>query len=161
MEKDKRKKIILVCSDGGHLAQILHLKEMFVKYNYLLVTEKTPATAPLAETYNTSYLTARSKGTKRSISFLLTIVYNVFLSLKILLSHYPKVIISTGSHTAIPLCFLGKLFGIKVVFILSFARVKSRAKSADLIYKIADKFLIQWPDAKQNYSKGIYLGGIY
>jgi beta-1,4-N-acetylglucosaminyltransferase len=161
MEKDKRKKIILVCSDGGHLAQILHLKEMFVKYNYLLVTEKTPATAPLAETYNTSYLTQRSKGTKRSISFLLTIFYNVFLSLKILLTHYPKVIISTGSHTAIPLCFLGKLLGVKVVFILSFARVNSRAKSADLIYKIADKFIIQWPDAKHNYSKGIYLGGIY
>jgi beta-1,4-N-acetylglucosaminyltransferase len=53
------------------------------------------------------------------------------------------------------------LLGVKVVFILSFARVNSRAKSADLIYKIADKFIIQWPDAKHNYSKGIYLGGIY
>ena len=161
MEKDKRKKIILVCSDGGHLAQILHLKDMFAKYNYLLVTEKTPATEPLAQIYHTSYLTARSKGTKRSISFLLTILQNVFLSLKILLTHYPKVIISTGSHTAIPLCFLGKLVGVKVVFILSYARVTSRAKSASLIYRIADKFIVQWPEEKLNYSEGIYLGGIY
>ncbi|WP_017259469.1 PssD/Cps14F family polysaccharide biosynthesis glycosyltransferase [Pedobacter arcticus] len=161
MEKDKRKKIILICSDGGHLAQTLHLKKMFLKYNYLLVTEKTPATASLEETYNTFFLAARSKGQGRGISFYLVALYNAFLSLKILLTHYPKVIISTGSHTAIPMCFLGKLLGIKVVFILSYARVKSRAKSADLMYKIADKFIIQWPDEALNYKKGIYLGGIY
>ena len=161
MEKDTRKKIVLICSDGGHLAQTLHLKEMFLKYNYLLVTEKTPATASLEEIYNTSFLAARSKGQERGLSFYLTMLGNAFLSLKILLTHYPKVVISTGSHTAIPMCFLAKLLGIKVVFILSFARVKSKAKSADLIYKIADKFIIQWPDEKLNYSKGIYLGGIY
>ncbi|HEX7366914.1 MAG TPA: PssD/Cps14F family polysaccharide biosynthesis glycosyltransferase [Pelobium sp.] len=161
MEKDKRKRIVLICSDGGHLAQTLHLKEMFLKYNYLLVTEQTPATATLKESYNTFFLAARSKGKERGISFYFTALYNAFLSLKVLLKHWPKVIISTGSHTAIPMCILGKLLGIKVVFILSYARVKSRAKSADLIYKIADKFIIQWPDEQVNYPKGIYLGGIY
>lgn len=161
MEKDLRKKIVLICSDGGHLAQTLHLKDMFLKYNYLLVTEKTPATVSLQETYNTKFLASRSKGQERGFSFYLTLLKNMFLSFKILISHYPKAVISTGSHTAIPMCFLAKLMGIKVVFILSYARVTSKAKSADLMYKIADKFIIQWPDEKLNYSKGIYLGGIY
>ena len=54
MEK-KRKKIILICSNGGHLAQILELQELFVKYDYLLVTEEAPSTLPLKEKYNIQF----------------------------------------------------------------------------------------------------------
>lgn len=161
MKDGKKKKIVLICSDGGHLAQILQLKEMFLNYDYLLVTERTPATSYLSKIYNVCFLAARSKGKKRNVFFFITIFLNLFLSLKILLAHFPKVIISTGSHTAIPMCYLGKLLGVKIVFILSFARVNSKAKTADFIYPIANKFIVQWPDARLNYENGIYLGGIY
>ncbi|WP_273566609.1 hypothetical protein [Maribacter halichondriae] len=62
----KKKKIILICSNGGHLAQILELKGLFVKYDYLLVTEESPTTLPLREKYNIKYLKARSKGKKET-----------------------------------------------------------------------------------------------
>ena len=159
--EQKRKKIVLICSDGGHLAQILELKELFTKYDYLLITEKSPATLPLKDKYNIKYLKTRSKGKKRNLAFFLSVIVNSFLSLKLLLSHYPKVIITTGSHTALPMCFLGKLFGSKVVWILSFARVDSRAFSADIVYPFANKFIVQWPDAQKYYKNSIYLGGIY
>jgi len=160
MEK-KRKKIILICSNGGHLAQILELQELFVKYDYLLVTEEAPSTLPLKEKYNIQFLKARSKGKKRNLNFLSTIIFNFFISIKLLIKHYPKAIITTGSHTAIPMCFLGKLVGVKIVWILSFARVDSKAFSADIVYPFADKFIVQWPEAQKYYKKSIYLGGIY
>ncbi|MBI6116591.1 PssD/Cps14F family polysaccharide biosynthesis glycosyltransferase [Salegentibacter maritimus] len=159
--RDKRKKIILICSDGGHLAQILELRDMFLNYNYLIVTEKSPATIPLKEKYNIKYLKGRSKGQKRNLSFIFSLLVNTFLSLKILMQHYPKVIITTGSHTAIPMCFLGKLVGAKIIWILSYARINSRAFSADIIYPIANKFIVQWPGVQKFYKKAIYLGGIY
>ena len=159
--RDKRKKIILICSDGGHLAQILELRDMFLNYNYLIVTEKSPATIPLKEKYNIKYLKGRSKGQKRNLSFIFSLIVNTFLSLKILMQHYPKVIITTGSHTAIPMCFLGKLVGAKIIWILSYARINSRAFSADIIYPIANKFIVQWPGVQKFYKKAIYLGGIY
>ncbi|RDV16847.1 polysaccharide biosynthesis protein [Pontibacter diazotrophicus] len=155
------KKILLICSDGGHLAQILELKGMFEKYNYLLVTEQSPATLPLKDNFNVNYLQGRSKGKKRNIKFIVILLINFILSIKILIKHFPKVIITTGSHTALPMCLLGKLLGVKVVWILSFARVNSRAFSADLVYPVVDKFIVQWPHAKQHYKKSIYLGGIY
>ncbi len=160
MEK-RKKKIILIGSDGGHLAQILELKEMFIAYDYLIVTEESPATLPLKGKYNIKYLKGRSKGQKRNLSFILILVVNAFLSLKLLIQHFPKAIITTGSHTAIPMCLLGKLFGAKIIWILSYARINSRAFSADIIYPIADKFIIQWPGVQKFYKKAVYLGGIY
>ncbi|MES1216417.1 MAG: PssD/Cps14F family polysaccharide biosynthesis glycosyltransferase [Bacteroidota bacterium] len=152
---------MLICSDGGHLAQVLELKELFQKYNYLIITEKTEATAPLKALYNIKYLKPRSKGGKRSLMFWYTLFVNLFLSVKLLLSHFPKVIITTGSHTAVPMCILGKLFGRKIIWVLSFARISTKAKSATLIYPLADKFIVQWPAVQRLYPKSIYLGGIY
>jgi beta-1,4-N-acetylglucosaminyltransferase len=156
----KKKKIILICSDGGHLAQVLELKELFTQYNYLLIVEKTEATIELKDKYNIRFLKGRPKG-ERGFMFWFSILANMFLSLRLLLTHYPKVIITTGSHTAVPMCILGKLFFVKVVWILSFARINTKAKSASLIYPIADKFIVQWESAKKLYPNSIYLGGIY
>ncbi len=156
----KKKKIILICSDGGHLAQILELKELFTQYDYLLISEKTEATIELKEKYNIRFLKGRPKG-ERGIMFWFSVLANMFLSLRLLLTHYPKVIITTGSHTAVPMCILGKLFFVKVVWILSYARINTKAKSASLIYPIADKFIVQWETAQKLYPNSIYLGGIY
>src|SRR5688572_16602368 len=104
----KKKKIILICSDGGHLAQILELEPMFLKYDYLLITEETEATKSLKHKYNMYFLKSRSEGKDRSFLFFLTLGINLLLSLKILLTHFPKAIITTGSHTAVPICILGK-----------------------------------------------------
>lgn len=157
----KKKKIILISSDGGHLAQLLELKEWFLDYDYLLITENSPSTIPLKKSINIKYLNGRPNGNKRSITFFLNLFYNFFLTIRFLFTHFPKVIITTGSHTAVPICLLGKLLGIKIVWILSYARVNSRAFSATLIYPIADKFIIQWPGVQKFYKKAIFLGGIY
>lgn len=156
-----KKKIILICSDGGHLAQILELNEWFVQYDYLLITEKTPATILLKDKYNIQFLAGRPAGKKRSIGFFMNILKNALLTIRLILAHYPKVIITTGSHTAVPMCLIGKLLRVKVIWILSYARINSRAFAADLIYPVADKFIIQWPGVQKFYKKAVYLGGIY
>ena len=50
------KKVIFVASSGGHLSEILKLKELFKEYDYLLVTEKTEITSNLIDNYNMEYL---------------------------------------------------------------------------------------------------------
>ncbi|WP_439483326.1 hypothetical protein [Cyclobacterium plantarum] len=62
-------------------------------------------------------------------------------------------IITTGSHSSIPMCLLGKIARVKIIWILSYARMNSRAFSADIIYPIADKCIIQWPGVKKYYKK--------
>lgn len=151
----------MICSDGGHLAQILELRDFFLRYNYLIVTEKSEATIGLREKYNVKFLRHRPTGNNRGIRFWWSLLVNLCLSAKFLLIHRPKIIITTGSHTAVPMCLLGKIFLVKIVWILSFARITSKAKSASLIYPIADKFIVQWPQVQKMYPKSIFLGGIY
>jgi len=161
MNPPKRKKIILASSKGGHFAQLLSLEEMFSKYDYLLLTEKSKSTESLTAKYNLKFLKSRPNINPKSPLFLWILVVNTFLSLKIFINHFPKVVITTGSHTSIPTCILAKILGVKVVYIVSYARVNSTEKSADLIYKIADQFLVQWPEMQNVYPKAKHLGGLY
>lgn len=161
MSSPKRKKIILVSSKGGHFAQLLSLEEMFMKYDYLLLTEKSKSTEPLKAKYNIGFLKSRPNIDSKSLLFFLILVANSFISLKIFMTHFPKVVITTGSHTAVPTCLLAKLLGRKVIYIVSYARVKSSEKGANVIYPIADKFLVQWPEMQELYPKAIHKGGLY
>jgi beta-1,4-N-acetylglucosaminyltransferase len=158
---DQKRKILLVSSDGGHLAQLLELKELYERYDYLLVTEEAPSTITLADRYNVKFVKPRPEGKNRKLGFYLSIIRNTFTAISILLAHRPKAILTTGSHTAIPFCFIGKIMGIKVIWILSYARINSKAASASLIYPIADEFLVQWPSMLKHYKNSTYLGSIY
>ena len=41
--------IIFVSSTGGHLSEMLELKDMFNKYDYHIITEKTKSNTPLID----------------------------------------------------------------------------------------------------------------
>ena len=161
VKKGRKKRIILICAGGGHFNEIMQLEEMFVKYDYLLITERTPLMSAFKDSYNICFLKPRPMGKKRRLLFFISVVINFYQSMKLLFKHYPKVIITTGGPTAAPMCLLGKLLGVKIVFILSYARINSKALTADIVYPVVDKFIIQWQDVKHYYAKGIFLGGIY
>jgi hypothetical protein len=69
--------------------------------------------------------------------------------------------VTTGSHTAIPFCFIGKLLGCKIIFILSFCRIDSKAAAASAVYPISDLFFVQWERMRATYRKGIYIGPLF
>ena len=39
--KMKKKKVLFISSTGGHLEELTQLKELFDKYDYYIVTERT------------------------------------------------------------------------------------------------------------------------
>lgn len=157
INKDIR--VLIVSSAGGHLDEVLQLEELRNKYEYLLVTEELESTKPLQKKYNVKYIKPDVMG--RGFKYIWNILFNFYLSFFILLKFKPKVILTTGSHTAFPMCVLGKLMGIKIVYILSYARVNSKAKTANLIYPFADMFFVQWESAQKLYPKSIYKGGLF
>ncbi len=59
------------------------------------------------------------------------------------------------------MAFLAKLFGKKLIYIESFARVYDGSKTGKLLYKYADLFIVQWESLKEVYPKAIYGGSIY
>ena len=56
---------------------------------------------------------------------------------------------------------ISKIFGGKVVYIESFAKIDSPNISGKIAYRFADQFYIQWESMRKFYPKAIYKGGIY
>ena len=152
--------IIFISSTGGHLNELLQLKPLFKKYNSFIITEKTKSNKNLKEKYNNVFYLVY--GTRRNIivypfKFLFNIIKSFILYFKI----KPKVIVTTGTHTAVPMCYIAKIFRKKVIYIETFANRNSKTLTGKLIYPIADTFIVQWKDMLRLYPKAKYLGSIY
>ncbi|MFB4165194.1 PssD/Cps14F family polysaccharide biosynthesis glycosyltransferase [Alteribacillus sp. JSM 102045] len=155
----KRKKVLFISSVGGHLTQLMQLKPLFEKYDYYLVTEKTEVTAAMKKDHPMSFLVYGARN--YPISYLFKFSFNCLKSLGIFLKERPDVVVTTGVHTSVPMCYIAKLFRKKVVFIESFAKTSSPTLSGRLVYPIADLFIVQWETMLKHYPKAVHGGSIY
>ena len=62
---------------------------------------------------------------------------------------------------AVPFFYLGKLFGAKNIYIEVFDRIDASTVTGKLVYRVADKFIVEWEEMKQVYPKAINLGSIF
>ena len=160
----EKKKVLFISSTGGHLEELMQLKSMFDKYDYYLVTEKTKSNMSLLKKYpkKVSFLIYGTYTTfLRKITYPFKLIANCFISLYIYIKVRPKFIVSTGAHTAGPMCLIGKIFGSKIIFIETFANSKTRTKTGRIVYKFADLFIVQWKEMLELYPNAVYGGWIF
>lgn len=155
------KKVLFISSTGGHLNELIQLKPMFKNYDYHIITEKNKSTIGLKKEYGKriDYLVYGTR--KKIFEYPFKFIYNCFKSLILYIKIRPQYIISTGTHTAVPMCYLGKLFGSKIIFIETFANRNSKTLSGKLVYPISDLFIVQWEEMLKLYPKAVYGGAIY
>lgn len=154
------KRILFISSSGGHLEQLLSLKETMETFDSFIVTEKNKTTESLQENYkNVGYIPFFSRENKWT--FPLTMIRVFFKSLYLFLKIKPAVIISTGAGGVIPMFLLGKLFGKKLIFIETFSRTDSQTLTGKVCYFLADSFIVQWEGLLNLYPKAKYFGPIY
>ena len=132
------KRVLFVASTGGHLNELLRLNELFQYYDYQIITEGCPSTKHLKYKYpsRVHYLLFGSK--EHLFSYLFKFAFNILISLYYAIRFRPQVIVSTGTHTAVPICYIGKLFGAKIIYIETFANVYHGNLAGKLVYPIVD-----------------------
>lgn len=155
----KRKKVMFISSLGGHLTQLLQLEPLFKEYDYHIITEKSVITEDLAKKYPMSFLVYGARN--YLFKYVFKFSFNTMKSFYYFMKFKPDVIVTTGAHTAVPMCYIAKLFGKKVIFIESFAKTSTPTISGRLIYPISDLFIVQWEGMKKHYPKAVYGGSIY
>ncbi len=161
MKKKDKKKILFISSTGGHLSEMLMLSPMFEKYDYHIITEKTKSNMFLLEKYPNK-VDFLLYGTKTHfLTYPFKLIYNTLKSLLLYFKIRPKVIITTGAHTAGPMCCIGKLFGSKIIYIETLANSKTKTVTGRIIYHFADLFIVQWESMLKLYPKAKYWGCIY
>ena len=150
-------KICFAASTGGHFEQLMMLRPLMEKHNSFILTEKTDYSVakPGDKVYYLSQVNRKEK------TWLFAMVGNAFRSLGIFLKERPDAIICTGVLAMIPMCLLCKLFGGKLIYLESFAKVTSPTQTGKLLHRFADRFYVQWESMLEIYPDAQYLGGIY
>ncbi len=157
-------KICLECAEGGHLIEMQSLMDAFKGHEVFFITIRAPTTEKLALKYKVYFTRTQSNIMKKWIVYLMefAIFFKlVFVIFFILQKERPKIIISTGGESTIPLCYVGKLMGIKIIYIESMARVKDLSLTGRIVYPVSDLFLVQWTNLLKYYKKSRYWGKVY
>lgn len=155
--QNERKKLCFIASSGGHLEQLLMLCPLMDRHDSFIVTEKTQYRAAFGER-KVCFLRQINR---TEWAFPFWMIVNAFSSLRLMIREKPDAVITTGALAAVPMCFLAKLFGKKLIYIETFAKVWSPTMTGKLMYRFADQFYVQWESMLKIYPKAIWLGGIY
>lgn len=151
------KKILMAASSGGHLEEILALKELNEKYETILITEKTDYEV---KTWQKRVYLLPQANRKRFFSCLQYFV-SIFRIIGILVKENPDVVLSTGAMIAFPAMLFGKLLGKKIIYIECLFNVDEPTLTGRLVYKFADLFIVQWEEMLQVYPNATYGGRIF
>ena len=85
------------------------------------------------------------------------LVSNTIRAIKILRKERPDLIISSGAAPAIPFFYVGKLLGMKTIYIEVFDRIDAKTMSGKICYPVSDRFIVQWEEMKKVVSSRVSL----
>ena len=152
---EKKLKVCLVGSSGGHLTHLYMLKPFWQDKDRFWVTfDKEDARSLLED----ERMIPCYYPTNRSLK---GFIINTRLAFKVLRKERPDLIISSGAAVSVPFFYVGKLLGAKCIYIEVFDRIDQSTMSGKMVYPIADKFIVQWEEMKKIYPKAINLGSIF
>lgn len=150
---DKKPKLCLVSSSGGHWEQLQKLAPLIKKYDGFMVTEKTQFNA------DAKYLMIQTDLKDRLM--IPKMIVNSIVAIKIWLKERPDFVITTGTMVAYPFYLMAVMTHKKFVFIETFGRANMATVAGKMMEKHSDLFIVQWESQKKYYKKAVYGGCLY
>lgn len=153
-------KLCLVCTRGGHLAQMLKLERVFAHRPHFLITTKSEGQQEELTHFRKIYFVAdinENRWLKNPFKFVLSVLQ----TLRIFIAERPEFLISTGSGIAVPAFLLARLFGTKSVFVEDCARTRSVSWAGIVCYRLGNLFFVQHPGLVKKLPRAIYAGALY
>jgi beta-1,4-N-acetylglucosaminyltransferase len=154
MNYNKKIKICLAASSGGHLTQLLRLSDSWKEYEAFFVVTSDIVRKELQK-YGKVYVVGECNRQHP-----LQVLFVLLKCIKIVFIEKPQVIISTGAAVGCLTCFTAKIIRAKIIWVDSITNVSRLSLSGQLVKKIADLFFVQWPELAKKYKKTEYLGAI-
>jgi beta-1,4-N-acetylglucosaminyltransferase len=136
----RERPVLLVASSGGHLLQLLTLRDAWVGLPTVFVSNRKEDARSQLIGERAYFLPGPYPRSIRSL------FVNVGAALRLISRERPSTIVTTGSSIAVPFAWVGRLFGARVVYVESFTRIESVSLSCRLIRPVADRVYVQWPE---------------
>ncbi|WP_046468956.1 glycosyltransferase family protein [Allosalinactinospora lopnorensis] len=144
--------ILLVASDGGHLAQLWSLRPWWKRRNRAWISFPTPDAAELLKDEEVCWA---HHPTTRHVRNLLR---NTVLAVRVLARCRPAVVISTGAGVALPFFIVAWLMRVPTVYIEVYDRIDTPTLTARLCRPFTRLFLAQWEEQREFMPAAITVG---
>lgn len=150
--RDAPLRVLMVCSSGGHLAQLISLRP------WLDTTSTRWVTFPTED--SRSQLTGQDvvdahHPTTRNVPNLLR---NAVLAWRLLRRDRPDVVVSSGAGVAVPFFVLARLLAIPTVYVEVYDRMDGPTLTGRLCRPFASRMLVQWPEQAGFYRDAVVVG---
>lgn len=150
-----RADVLLVCSTGGHLLQLVSLREAWQPFARTWVTfDKSDARSLLAG----ERVVYAHGPTNRSVKNMLR---NLIVAWRVVCETRPKVLLTTGAGVAVPFAWVARLRGAQVVYVESLARIDGPSLTYRLISPIASRRYVQWPELAERLAGARFAGNVF
>jgi beta-1,4-N-acetylglucosaminyltransferase len=154
-ESSQRADLLLVCSTGGHLIQLVALRDAWERFTRAWVTFDKSDARSLLENERVYFAHGP---TNRSIKNLLR---NLLVAWRVVRDVRPRVLITTGAGIAVPFAWVARLRGARVVYVESLARIEGPSLSYRLIAPVAEQRYVQWPELAQALPSTRFVGNVF
>ncbi len=153
--KRRQAEVLLVCSSGGHLLQLLALRHAWEGIRCTWVTEGTSdARSLLAQ----ERVIVAHWPAERSLAML---GRNLLLAVRVLREVRPSILITTGAALAVPFVWIARLLGVRIVYVESITRIESPSLSGRMIAPVAHRAYVQWPELVHALHGARYAGAVF
>ena len=147
--------MLLVCSSGGHLLQLLALREAWEGFDRVWVTfDAGDSRALLAG----EEVVHAHQPTNRNVPNLLR---NIVLASRVVRRERPFAVVTTGAGVAVPFVWLGRLFGARVVYVETLSRIDRPSLSYRLVAPAVSRTYVQWPELQRALRRAHYCGTVF
>jgi beta-1,4-N-acetylglucosaminyltransferase len=154
-------KVLVVLGDGGHTRDTLRLVELLgpkYEYSYLMPTTDRVSEAKIKFAGPVYRVSIPREKQHKPLKGLYTLFVCSVREAIVLLKVRPKAILNGGAGIGVPISFLGRLLGVKIIYLENGCRVYTLSASGKLLYRVAHLFFVQWEPLKEKYPKAIYAG---
>ena len=147
--------LLLVCSSGGHLLELLTLRSAWTPFTRAWVTLDADDTRSLLDSERVYF--ARGPTERNAVNFL----RNLVIAWRVVGELRPAVVVSTGAAIAVPFAWVGRLRGTRVVYVESLTRIDSPSLTGRLVMPVADRIYVQWPQLVAQLRRARFAGSIF
>lgn len=142
----------MVCSSGGHLAQMLTMKAWWQDHERWWATFRTPDAESNLAGENVSWV---FHPTTRSAK---NAVKNFGLAVTALRTVRPDVVVSTGAGVAVPFFLVARSMGIPTVYVEVYDRIDSATLTGKLCRPLSTLSCVQWEEQLEHYPGAQVIG---
>ena len=164
---------LVVLGSGGHTAEMLRLITDFDFGRYTPLTLVTAATDTTSRAKAERELPQAALATARWVqiprarevgqSFVTSVpstLHALWACVHLIWTASPDLVLVNGPGTCVPVAFLARVTGARVIFAESWCRVESLSLTGRVLYYVAHRFVVHWPELARRYPRAEYLGRI-